>query len=116
MSKEVLLGTVVPVLGGLVAIVMYASPLKACYTARQQQQLGVRQTEIVISCKQCVARNLTHPKPVCRSSIRCRLQSPLPAQRAGMPMVLQHQVNPAHPQPLQGFTQSSCSAVVRAGF
>lgn len=42
MSKEVLLGTVVPVLGGLVAIVMYASPIKACYMARQQQQLGVR--------------------------------------------------------------------------
>lgn len=41
-SQEVLLGTVVPVIGGLVAIVMYASPLKACWQARQQQQLGVR--------------------------------------------------------------------------
>lgn len=39
--KEVLLGTVVPILGGIVAIVMYTSPLKATYAARKQQQLGV---------------------------------------------------------------------------
>ncbi len=55
MSKELLLGTVVPVIGGVVAIVMYASPLKACYTARQQQQLGVRAADTgtqYISCQQ----------------------------------------------------------------
>lgn len=39
--KEVMLGTVVPILGGLVAIVMYASPLKATYAAKKHQQLGV---------------------------------------------------------------------------
>jgi hypothetical protein len=40
-ASLVLLGTVVPILGGLVAIVMYLSPLKAACAARQKQQLGV---------------------------------------------------------------------------
>jgi len=40
--KDIMLSTVVPILGGIVAIVMYASPLKATYSARKQQQLGVR--------------------------------------------------------------------------
>eukprot|EP00775_Hariotina_reticulata_P011424 gene11424-11570_t len=40
MAAGSFLSNVVPVLGGLVAIVMYCSPLKAAYTARQRQDLG----------------------------------------------------------------------------
>lgn len=45
--KDIMLGTVVPILGGIVAIVMYASPLKATYTARKKQQLGVREHRLL---------------------------------------------------------------------
>jgi hypothetical protein len=41
-AKAVLLGTIVPILGGLVAVVMYSSPLKATYQSRKHKQLGVR--------------------------------------------------------------------------
>lgn len=40
-DASLLLGTVVPIIGGLVAIVMYLSPLRAACAARQKQQLGV---------------------------------------------------------------------------
>lgn len=40
-ALEIFLSKVVPILGGLIAIAMYASPVKAVYTARQQGNIGV---------------------------------------------------------------------------
>lgn len=38
--KTIVLGTVAPIAGCIMSTLMYASPLKACYTARKTRNLG----------------------------------------------------------------------------
>ncbi|WIA12507.1 hypothetical protein OEZ85_012540 [Tetradesmus obliquus] len=40
MGSQVFLGTVVPILGGIIGLIMYCSPLSAARAARQAQSLG----------------------------------------------------------------------------
>lgn len=52
MGSQVLLGTVVPILGGIIGLIMYCSPLSAARAARQAQSLGV--SAAVSRCWSCL--------------------------------------------------------------
>lgn len=40
-AKDIIMGQVFPIIGGVLATVMYCSPVKATYTARKNGALGV---------------------------------------------------------------------------
>jgi hypothetical protein len=97
-AREVVLGTVVPVIGGVVALIMYASPLKAVHTARKQKALGVSRVRALQRADMATqhAQPPQRPPPVLpapprRTSTRCPLLLRLPAQLAGTATGLQRQ-------------------------
>jgi hypothetical protein len=40
-AKDIIMGQVFPIVGGILSTIMYCSPVKATYTARKNNALGV---------------------------------------------------------------------------